>query len=455
MRHHAAELLASFAIAAGPFPSAVVEQAKRLILDQLGCEIAGAGQPWSASTRSAVLSLGPGSGATILCYGDTVAVDQAAFVNGAFGHALEFDDTHLASQSHVGAVIVPAVLALAEQQRLSGQAVVDAVIVGAEVLMRIGTAAAPHVHQRGHHAVVAVGAFGAAAACSRLLGLDAGVCAQALGIAGSHAGGLLEYARAGGSVKRVHCAIPAMNGVRSALLAAHGLTGPASVLEGARGFFTVFGAGYDPAPLHDDLGTDFVLQQIAYKPVAAGFPAHAALELIGALVDEYRLEAAQIVSIRVGMAHSNVQSVGLVKTPHDLLGAQVSVAFSLAVRLLRGGNGIADYRQEDLADPRFVELANRVTVVVDPECEAEYTRLRNLGAVVALTITDGRTFERRTSFSKGLPENPLANDELAAKFLRNVGPVLGAERAEALAERIWTLDALADASAVPALTLRR
>jgi 2-methylcitrate dehydratase PrpD len=445
-------LLARFATDAAAFAPEVVEQGKRMLLDQVACQIAGAILPWSRAYRDAMASLGAGGAATIVYYGDAFPLDQAAFVNAAFGHANEYDDTHLGAAMHPGSIVIPPVTALAESRQLSGRRVLEAVIVGAEVMIRIAAAAAPHLHERGHHVPSSAGPFGAAAACSRLLGLDAEGALQAMGIAGSHASGLMEYSRTGGSVKRIHCAIPAAAGLRSAVMAAHGITGPRSVLEGDRGFFVVFPGACDRPVLVGGLGDEYQMLATSFKPFACNLSTHGALEALADLIAEQRIAAGDVTAIEIGTSSSAVRDIGAIVEPADILGAQTSFAFGAAVRFLRGGNGPNDYHEADLHDPEFLALAHRVRMHVDPVCDEERKTLHNRSAVVTVRTTDGRALERRVRFPKGSPERPLSNADLFAKFADAVAPQLGPSRATELADRLWNIEQLDDMAALLPLT---
>lgn len=445
--------LAKFANEGRDFPADIVTEGKRIMIDQFANQIACAALPWSRAFRDSVLGLGAGSGATSVYYGDSLAVDQATFLNSAFGHGNEFDDTHLRSTTHPGAVVMPPVIALAENRHLSGRAALDALIVGSEIMIRVATAASPHLHNRGHHTPPAVGPFGAAAGASRALGLSKEQTENALAIAGSHAGGLLEYDRTGGSVKRIHCAIPAMSGLRSTLMAAQGITGPTSVLEGERGFLKVFAGEYNASLLTKDLGQDWLLRGMAYKPFASNFSTHAPLQALGEIRDEQKLTAEQIAKITIGTSQHTIDHVGTIVEPVDILGAQFSLRFGCAVRMIKGGNGFYDYREEDLHDERFLRISRAVELVRDPIAHQERLTLNNRSAVVTVTTTDGRTFEKRVQYSKGLPENPLSNDELTAKFMDAVTPRIGEKKAKELANRIWAIEEMADAGGLIPLTI--
>ena len=357
-----AEQLADFAIRQQDFPAPALNEGKRIILDQFACQIMFAVLPWSVAYLDAVKSLGTGTGATVVYHGDKLSLDQAAFVNSAFGHGGEFDDSQLGSNTHSGAVIVPTVMALAERQKLSGKDALNAVLIGVEVMVRVGAAAAPHLDEHGFHAPPVVGPFGAAAAGCRLLGLPPMQCVHAFGIAGSHSSGTREYTRSGGTMKRIHCAIPAMSGLRSAMMAAHGITGPRTIIDGDRGILQCFAGEFDLARVTNGLGRDYLFVESAYKPITSPWPAHAPLEAFGWLIDQHNLTPEQVAAIEVGTSQQAMNNVRTIKAPRDIMDAQYSLVYGLAVRLFRGGNKFRDYREEDLTDPRFAELSRKVTI---------------------------------------------------------------------------------------------
>ncbi len=449
-----AEQLADFAIRQQDFPAPALNEGKRIILDQFACQIMFAVLPWSVAYLDAVKSLGTGTGATVVYHGDKLSLDQAAFVNSAFGHGGEFDDSQLGSNTHSGAVIVPTVMALAERQKLSGKDALNAVLIGVEVMVRVGAAAAPHLDEHGFHAPPVVGPFGAAAAGCRLLGLPPMQCVHAFGIAGSHSSGTREYTRSGGTMKRIHCAIPAMSGLRSAMMAAHGITGPRTIIDGDRGILQCFAGEFDLARVTNGLGRDYLFVESAYKPITSPWPAHAPLEAFGWLIDQHNLTPEQVAAIEVGTSQQAMNNVRTIKAPRDIMDAQYSLVYGLAVRLFRGGNKFRDYREEDLTDPRFAELSRKVTIHVDPVCEEERLRLNNRAAIVTVVTTDGRRLEKRVQYSKGHPKNPFSNDELNAKFMDAVVPLLGRSRADQIAERVWYIEGMNDAAELVRLSVK-
>jgi len=449
-----AEQLADFAIRQQDFPAPALNEGKRIILDQFACQIMFAVLPWSVAYLDAVKSLGTGTGATVVYHGDKLSLDQAAFGDSAFGHGGEFDDSQLGSNTHSGAVIVPTVMALAERQKLSGKDALNAVLIGVEVMVRVGAAAAPHLDEHGFHAPPVVGPFGAAAAGCRLLGLPPMQCVHAFGIAGSHSSGTREYTRSGGTMKRIHCAIPAMSGLRSAMMAAHGITGPRTIIDGDRGILQCFAGEFDLARVTNGLGRDYLFVESAYKPITSPWPAHAPLEAFGWLIDQHNLTPEQVAAIEVGTSQQAMNNVRTIKAPRDIMDAQYSLVYGLAVRLFRGGNKFRDYREEDLTDPRFAELSRKVTIHVDPVCEEERLRLNNRAAIVTVVTTDGRRLEKRVQYSKGHPKNPFSNDELNAKFMDAVVPLLGQSRADQIAERVWYIEGMNDAAELVRLSVK-
>ena len=303
---------------------------------------------------------------SVVYFGDRRPLDQCVFVNGAFGQGTELDEVFPRASVHSGAVIVPIVLALAERHGINGKQALEAAIVGLEIIVRISTAAAPHLHDRGHHVPSAAGPFAAAAAASRIMGLPLEVCINAIAIGGSYATGLMEFTHTGGTVKRCHCGIAAMNGLRAAVMAAEDITGPHSVFEGGRGFFKTFAGQADPSIVTHGLGRDYMIPEFGYKRITSAYPAHSALEAIGELKDEYGLTPQDVATIDVGLSNYAYEHVGVIREPRDITEAHYSVAYGAAVRLFRGGNGFFDYRTEDLTDPKFRDLARRVNIYVDP-----------------------------------------------------------------------------------------
>src|SRR5947209_20016632 len=257
-------------------PELVVQQAKDCIIDTVAAGICGSALPWSRIVVDYAERTGPGGESHILGRsGPAVQAPAAALANGALAHAFELDSlTRPGAGAHPGATVLPPALAVAQQHevRSSGRDLIAALVAGNEVMIRIGRATGHTNEARGFHAPGNTGPFGAAVACGHLLGLDAERMANALGLAGSLAGGLLEFAKGdGGMVKRLHLGRASEAGVLAASLAAAGFTGPRTVLEGEFGFLKVFCTEYDTAELTKGLGEDYVTLSTVLKR----YPVHA------------------------------------------------------------------------------------------------------------------------------------------------------------------------------------
>ena len=425
-------------------PPKVRDYAKRFILDNFGCQIAGAVLPWSKTYYDVMKATRSGTHATVAYFGDKMAPDDAAFLNSTFNHANETDDTHLKSPTHPGGIAVPAAQAMAEYAKAGGDKLLLAVIVAYEIQIRISWACSPYLIYRGHHPPVGVGPFGAAAAGVVLMGLDNETMLNALAIAGSHSAGLIEYTKTGGSVKRIHSAIPTAAGVRAALFAKAGITGPHSILEGEKGFCKVFAVDYDLARLTDGLGTLYHTLDNALKPYSCCHLIHAAFDTLDKLREREAVDPDQIEQMLVYTNSEQILShIGSIFEPEDILGAQFSLPFSMAMRLhhggrgVNGGNGFWDYPKVDVKDPVLVNTARKVKCLVPTGAEWKAV---DKGAGIEVIMKDGRHLKEIVAYSKGLPENPMSADEVEEKFHSLVDPILPPGRAQDIIEAVRDLE---------------
>src|SRR5262249_8399552 len=281
------------------------------------------------------------------------------------------------------------------------------------VMIRIGRATKHSNEGRGFHAPGTTGPFGAAVACGRLMRFDAERMRNALGIAGSLACGLLEFARSGtgAMVKRRPLGRPAESGVLAASLGSDGFTGPASVLEGEFGFLRVFcGSEFDPHELTDGLGDSYATRSIMLKRFPCHITAHTSVQAILDLRAEHGYAAADVVSIRIG-GSEKMAKVNNIPSPADIMMAQYSVPFCVALAHVRDPRDPGALDESALREAQIRSLAERVSVTV-----AE-NRLTPLAAHVTVTLKDGRVLARSVAAFKGTPEQPLDRDELREKFL--------------------------------------
>jgi 2-methylcitrate dehydratase PrpD len=395
-------------------PSDVIERAKQCITDTIAVIISGYDLPWSRMIAAYAQKSGPGGKSRIL--GPETASVQApaaALTNGALAHAFEMDNlTWPSTGVHPGATLLSSALALAQERGIGGCALVTGFVAGSEIMIRIGRATLHHNEERGFHAPGTTGPFGAAIACGRILGFDVPKMTNAIGIAGSLACGLLEFARSGtgAMVKRLHLGRAAESGVLAASLADAGFTGPVSVLEGEYGYLNVYCGEHDVGELTRGLGESYATRQIMLKRFPCHITAHTSVQAIEDLRAEHGYAPEDVVSIEIG-GNQRMATVNNIAAPTDIMMAQYSIPFCVALAHVRDPRDPRSYDQRALDDPRVRSLMERISIVV-----AE-NRPTPLAANVTVTLKDGRELSRSVAGFKGTPEQPLTRVELRDKFL--------------------------------------
>lgn len=426
-------------------PADVQQYAKLLILDQLGLQIAGSYLPWSDIIYKTMRPLSPEGRSSLVQRGEKLTADAAAFINSAFGHGMDGDDTYLKAPVHPGVVAVPSAMAVAEEVHADGKRTLEAIIAGYEVMLRVASATAIELLTRGHHAAAVVGPFGASSAAAHLLGLSESQTLNALAISGSFVSGLLEYTQSGGSVKRIHCAIPSQAGIRAAHFARNGLTGPAAVLEGRRGICHVFVPKTDISWLTRELGTRYFLADSSIKLYAACHQIHVPLDVMKDLRSREPFGADDVERITIYVRNVNfIRNCGTIKEPRDILGAQFSVSFCLAL-MLKGRNcRFSDFHEEDLTNPKLQALARRIDAqLVDPD-ENGFP----MGVRLVVELKDGRRLEHALDCCKGMPENPATREDVEEKFYELAEPRLGRRRADEVIQMVSRFEELNDIAAL-------
>jgi 2-methylcitrate dehydratase PrpD len=412
-------------------PPEIVRCAKDCISDTVAAAICGSALPWSRIVIDYAERTGPGGQSRILGRGSVVQAPAAALANGALAHAFELDAlTRPGAGAHPGATVLPPALAIAQQQGAGGRALIAAFVAGNEAMIRIGRATGHTNEARGFHAPGTTGPFGAAVACGHLLGLDAAQMTNALGIAGSLAGGLLEFARGdGGMVKRLHLGRASEAGVLAASLAAAGFAGPKTVLEGEFGFLRVFCSEYDVGALTRNLGEEYVTLSTVLKRYPVHATAHAAVRAVRDLQAEHRFSGDAVESITVTATRRMIERHNIHEPP-DLMLAQYSIPFCVALALHREARDPESYDAGALADPQIRALTRRVHLVAETDGGGHGAS----GSTVTIVLADGRRLARHED--SGL----LEAGELEDKFARLTRGVLGESRAAALYERLQQLD---------------
>ncbi|MGH7775297.1 MAG: MmgE/PrpD family protein [Candidatus Binatia bacterium] len=426
-------------------PPEVIRLAQGFVLDGLGVSLAGSTEEGSRILQSYVRQIGGKAEATVVGTGLMAPAAKAALANGVSGHAMDYDDTQLSTSkegvygllTHPTVPVLAAVLAAGEKQRVSGQELLLAYILGVEVECRIADAINPRHYQAGFHSTATIGGLGAAIAVGKLLGLREEALARALGMAGSMASGLRE--NFGTMTKPLHAGRAAENGVTAAQLAERGFTSAHNILEAKRGFFNAMAGGYDAAKLAGRLGRPYFMQEpgISIKPYPSGSLSHPAQDLILDLAKKHDLHADAIEAIEVG-TNSNVPNALIYPMPKTALEGKFSIPFCMAIGVLERKAGIAQFTDRKVRDPKVAEFMKRVTLTVDQELEAlGYDQVRSR---IRIKLKDGKTIEGRADVAKGHPLKPMSWGEIGEKFRACARLVLSRKDTEEAIELVANLE---------------
>ena len=430
------------AVSYDALPETVRALAQQCVLDYLGVALAGADDPLVAILLDELSEAGGAAQASVIGHHPRLPVLSAALVNGAIGHALDYDDVNLAMPGHPSVAILPGLLALAEERKSSGREIIAAFVAGYETACRIGMALRPGHYNLGFHATGTVGVFGAAAACARLLGLDTQATAQALGIAGTQAAGLKS--QFGTMCKPFHAGKASQNGLLAARLAARGFSSRPDLLECEQGFALTHGPDFRPEAALATPPNGFHIFANLFKYHAACYLTHGPIECARSVREAHGVKPEQIARITLRLDKS-CERVCNIPAPSDGLEAKFSLRQTVAMALSGIDTARLDtYSAATATDPALVALREKVALDFQddwPQAAAE----------IEVALGDGRVL--RASHDAGIPCADIAGQgaRLAAKFDALAGPVVGPARARELREMISGLDRLADASALARL----
>lgn len=431
--------VAQIAAAGGPGDSADRAFA-RACLDFVTCALMGAHLPVTEATRRALADTDGGSHSALIGRPERMSPAAAAFVNATATHGLDFDDGHTRAAGHPGASVFPAVFAMAEHLGSSPAEVIRATVAGYQVMVRVASMMQPHSARTGWHNTAVAGTFGATAAVAVLHRMPAEQITHALGLAGSFAGGLLEFLAEGPDSKRIHPGMAARDGIACAALAAQGLTGPRAVFEGRHGIFNAFIAGAgDPAML-DTPGLAIESAYFKLYPCCRHY--HAAIDGLLDLRAQIADPMSEIAAVRLGLYGVAVRGHDH-KTAATMLSAQMSAPIAAGLALVDGDVAVPGFQPETLDRADIASMIARVETAVDATCEAEYPGCRS--AHVEIALRDGRSLQTRIRDPKGEGANPLPDADLDAKFRANCAPLLGQDRTEAARALIWNFRSAPDA----------
>ena len=450
----ASETIAAFAadLRFDALPAPVVAKVKLHVLDLLGVALAASSMDFAPAVANVAKGMGgpPESTAIGLC--ERLPAPWAALVNGTLAHGLDYDDTHAESVVHVSASAVPAALAACEAAGGDGRSCLTALALGMEVSVRLGLVAPGAFHDRGFHPTGVCGAFGAALIAGKLAGLSSAQLADALGVAGSQAAGLMEFLTDGTSVKRLHPGWAAHSGLVAARLAAAGVTGPRGVLDGRFGLYrSHLGDGeWNLAVLTSGLGTHWHLLNISLKPYPCCHMNHAFIDCAAALQAEHALTPEAIEQVECFIHPREVpvvcEPLATKLVPQNDYDAKFSLPYAVASQLVRGHVAIDDFTVAAIRERAVLALAQRV--VYREDARNEYPRY--FPGWMRLRLRDGRVLEHREPINRGHAERPLSADAVRDKFRRNAALAISPAAAEALTEAVASIERQPDLSPVAA-----
>ena len=441
------QILASYLVSSRweDIPDDVRHEAKRAILNFVGCAIGGSPHP---AVTTAIRALGPFSGertASVLGRADRLDPLHASLMNGISSHVEDYDDTTPKNYSHTSSPVASALFAFASANRVRGRDFVEAFILGFEAASRVGNAVYPAHYDVGWHMTGTIGVFGAAAAIGRVIGLSAQEMVWALGLAATQSAGLREMF--GSMGKAFHPGRSAQNGYAAALLAKEGFTAGERGIEGPRGFANVMAASRDLSKITSRLGVDFDLRENTYKPFPCGIVNHPTIDGCIQIHDEERPDPASIAAVRLRVAPLVIDLCNQQNITRGLQG-KFSVYHGAAVGLVRGKAGLREYTDEAVNDPQVKRVREATTAVGDPAVTEDQS-------AVEVELADGRRLTRFVEQSLGNIHRPLTDRQLEEKFRDQAVLVLPAQDVESLIQSCWRIDQMDDVGDIVKTTVRR
>jgi 2-methylcitrate dehydratase PrpD len=427
-------------------PADAQHAACRHLLDGVGLSIVARRTGVADASVNVARGLGGPAEAEILGDDDAISAPAAALADGALVHGIDFDDTHAGGLVHATAVVLPAAFAVGQSVRASGADVLAAAVFGYEVVCRIAMATPHGFHAQGLHATQVAGVFSSAAITAKLTGQNLETATNALGIAGSSAGGLLEFLTTGASTKQLHPGGASMNGILAARLAAEGATGPSTVLEGPHGIFNALSArDADLTAVTGELGSRWEVTRITIKPYPSCQLMHVTLDALRTVLDEIpSADAVQSINAYVhpDSAPTVCEPADVKVRPRTSYDAKFSLPWSVAALIVDGDISVDTYDLDSVKRPAVGDVSARVNSIVTPATGVA----ADAPGKVEVTLTDGTVIVGEIERSLGGPDRPLSDEQLLTKFYGNCGGQTPA--AEQLAQRIMNLAAQKDLIAI-------
>jgi 2-methylcitrate dehydratase PrpD len=436
----------------------VIDRAKYFFLDFIGVACRGSREESSQSMYRFVRGIGRGpEKGVIIGTEEKAPYLYAALANGTSSHAIELDDVNNEASLHPGVVVFPASLATSEMVGANGRSFIEAVVLGYEVMVRLGRALGPeNSYKRGFHPTATCGTFGSSIAASKLMGLKEERMVSAMGIAGSQAAGSMEYLAQGAWTKRFHAGWAAHSGMIAAQLARNGFRGPTSILEGRDGFLHAYSNGADPNKVLEGIGSGFEILHTSVKPHACCRYMQPPIDGVLKIVKENGLQPDQVEKMRLGLlragAHLIAEPVENKYRPQSIVDAQFSMPFGAAVALLYRKAGLEEFQLSKIRSEEVKRVMRLVECVVDPELDITFPK--QWCATAEILTKDGKRYFTKIEYCKGDPENPLSWDEMIEKFNDLSSRFLTKERRLKIVDEVKRLEKIRDLRKWSPLLLR-
>jgi 2-methylcitrate dehydratase PrpD len=435
-------------------PREVRERAKLLILDALGCALYGAHLEWCRILQRTLAKLDRSAACTVWGTPRRLSAPHAALTNGTQVQGFELDDVHRQGVLHVGAVVLPALVAVAELRRgMSGREFLASAVAGYEIGPRVGLCMGPEHIGQGWHSGATLGVFSAAAGAARGLKLDAEKTVHALGIAGTQAAGLMA-AQYGAMVKRMHAGRASQSGLYGALLAESGFTGIPDVFESEYGgFCTTFSRSRDRFSLPEltaGLGKTWQTMGVALKFYSCVGSNHTTLDALRELRAERPFGPEDVKKIVVHGSQVTLDHAGWKYRPAGVASAQMNLSFCIATLLLEGDCFVDQFGEKAVSDPKRLALAEKVEVRADPAISARGSKFRH-AVRVEVRLADGSILERYMETPRGSEPNFASEAQVVAKFDKLAAHALKRAQAGRLRDAVLGMEKLKDASRIAKL----
>jgi 2-methylcitrate dehydratase PrpD len=424
-------------------PAEVGAKAKLVFLDALGIALASSTMDFGLSALDAARALGGKRESRLIGTGEKVAAANAVLANGTLAHGLDYDDTLEEAIVHTSCSGAMTALAVGEAVGATGRQVLEAAIAAIEVMCKVGLVAPGKFHARGFHPTALCATFGAAAAAGKLSGLEAAQWVDAFGICGSQSSGIIEYLADGTWTKRLHPGWSSHAGIVAVLLAQRGFRGPATVFEGTHSFYRAF-AGDQGLHLErlDELGKTWEIPRLTFKTYPCGSISHPYMDCALRLRKKYSLRPENIAEVVCRTAEGPVdrlwEPLKEKQRPVSGYGAKFALPYSIAVMLVRGKAGLAEFTDEAVRDEAVLQIAGKVRYELDPTIDYP----RHLSGHVKIKLTDGTMLEDNQPYPRGGFELPLPPEDIEEKFRANAGLAVAGAKAEAIVAAVRELETL-------------